>query len=73
MSTTKLRINISLPATERNTLAKLAHRDRVPLATKAARLLELALELEEDQIWEEVASLRDVKKARYLSHDQAWK
>lgn len=73
MSTTKTRINISLPNSVRNALIKLAHRDRVPQATKAARLLEIALELEEDQTWEAIAKRRDVKNARYLSHDKAWK
>lgn len=73
MSTTKTRINISLPDGVRDALAKLARRDRVPQATKAARLLETALELEEDQIWNTIAKRRDTKNARYLSHHTAWK
>lgn len=73
MPTTKTRINISLPDDVRNALSRLARRDRVPQATKAARLLETALELEEDQVWDVIAKQRDVKNARYLSHDKAWK
>ena len=73
MATTKTRINISLPDNIREALAKLAHRDRVPQATRAARLLETALELEEDQVWDMVAKQRDNKKARYISHDKVWK
>ena len=73
MSTTKTRINISLSDSVRDALTKLARRDRVPQATRAARLLETALELEEDQIWDMIAKNRDVKKARYVSHDKAWK
>ena len=73
MSTTKTRINISLPYDMREALIKLARRDRVPQATKAARLLETALELEEDQAWNAIAKQRDVKKALYLSHHKAWK
>ena len=73
MPTTKTRLNISLPDDVRNALSRLARRDRVPQATKAARLLETALELEEDQVWDAIAKQRDVKNARYLSHDKAWK
>lgn len=73
MSTTKTRINISLSDDVTDALAKLARRDRVPQATKAARLLEIALELEEDQVWDTIAKKRDVRNARYLSHSKTWK
>ena len=73
MHAIKTRINISLPEEVREALTQLAHRDRVPQATKAARLLETALELEEDQIWNTIAKQRDVKHARYVSHRKAWK
>ncbi len=72
MATAKTRINISLPLEVRTGLAKLARRDRVPEATKASRLLEVALELEEDQVWDVIAKARDVKNARYVSHIKAW-
>lgn len=54
-------------------LVKLARRDRIPQATKATRLLETALELEEDQVWNALAKQRDAGNARYISHDKAWK
>lgn len=54
-------------------LAKLARRDRVPRATKAARLLEIALEMEEDRLWDMIAEKRDTKSARYVSHSKAWR
>ena len=73
MPTTKTRINISLPDSVRDALAKLSRRDRVPQATKAAKLLETALELEEDQVWDTMAKRRDIKSARYLSHDKVWR
>ncbi|MEK7067138.1 MAG: hypothetical protein AAB949_02060 [Patescibacteria group bacterium] len=73
MPITKTRLNISLPDDVRNALSRLARRDQVPQATKAARLLETALELEEDQVWDAIAKQRDIKNARYLSHDKAWK
>ncbi len=57
----------------KSALAKLARRDRIPQATKAARLLETALEIEEDRIWDAIAQKRDIKSARYLSHLKTWK
>lgn len=72
MPTTKSRINISLPDGVKEILAKVANRDRIPTATKAARLLEIALELEEDQAWDNIAERRDVKQAHYFSHNKAW-
>lgn len=73
MPTTKTRINISVPDGVKEALRKLAKRDRMPEATKAARLLEVALELEEDQIWNEIAEKRDSKGARFVPHAKVWK
>ena len=73
MPTTKTRINISVSDDVRDALAQLARRDRIPKATKVARLLETALELEEDEIWNAIAKRRDTPNARYLSHEKAWK
>ncbi|MDO8474476.1 MAG: hypothetical protein Q7S62_02975 [bacterium] len=72
MATTKKRINISIPKTVEQALSLVAARDQVPQATKAVHLLQLALELEEDMIWDQVANTRDTKKARFVSHKQAW-
>ena len=73
MSTTKNRINITLDDDVRESLIKIAKRDNVPQATKAASLLEIALELEEDQIWDEIAEKRNKKKVEYVAHDKAWR
>ncbi len=73
MPTTKSRLNISVSDEMKIALKKLAMRDRIPEATKAARLIEIALEIEEDQIWGALAAKRDTKKARFLSHGHAWK
>src|SRR3989338_8849364 len=64
MPTTKSRLNISLSNEMKVALRKLAMRDRVPEATKAVRLIETALETEEDQIWDTLAAKRDAKKTR---------
>ena len=72
MATVKRRINISLPDDVNLALTRLAERDRVPQATKAASLLQLALEIEEDQIWDALAASRDRRGAKFISHKAAW-
>jgi hypothetical protein len=72
MPTTKTRINITLPKIAEMALFKVAKRDNVPTATKASELLQIALEIEEDQVWDDIASKRDSNKAKFVSHDQAW-
>lgn len=62
-----------MPDSINDALVKLARRDRIPRATKAARLLEVALEIEEDQVWSAIAERRDTKNARYISHSKTWK
>ena len=72
MPTTKRRINISLSPDLERALTTLARRDDMPEATKAADLLRIALEIEEDQVWDAVASRRDTKSAKFVSHKKAW-
>lgn len=72
MATLKSRINISLSDEIKEALQKISRRDHVPTATKAARLLEVALEIEEDKVWNNLAEKRDVKTTRFLSHKKAW-
>ncbi len=72
MATTKKRINITLSNTVEQALALAAKRDNVPQATKAVGLLQFALELEEDRIWDQVANKRDSQGAKFVSHAKAW-
>ena len=72
MPTIKARINISLPDEIERALAKLAKRDRMPKATKAASLIADALEVEEDMVWDEIAGKRDHRGSRFISHKKAW-
>jgi hypothetical protein len=72
MTTVKKRINLSIGSDVEKMLSMLAKRDAVPQATKAAELLRVALEIEEDQIWAAVAGKRDTKVARFISHEKAW-
>jgi hypothetical protein len=73
MATTKSRLNVTLTKDAKQAISKLAQRDEVPDATLAARLIETALELEEDMVWDTLASERDTKHATYIPHDNAWK
>ena len=73
MATLKTRINISLSNEVDRAWAARAKRDRMPRATKAVELLNLALELEEDSAWDILASQRDTRGARFIPHERAWK
>lgn len=73
MPTTKKRLNITLSPEMERVLARIASRDRVPEATKVTELLRLALEIEEDIVWEALAKIRDVAKTPYVTHSKAWK
>ena len=72
MTTVKRRINVSIESDIEEMLKRVAKRDQVPQATKAAELLRIALEIEEDQVWASLAELRDKKSARFISHQKAW-
>ncbi len=72
MVTTKKRLNISLSSNEEKAIEKLAHRDSMPVATKAMHLVRLALEIEEDQIWDMLAGERDKKSSVFINHKNAW-
>lgn len=72
MATTKKRINISLPDDVEEALKKLAERDNIPQATKAMHLIKIALEIDEDQVWDTLASDRDTKDAKFVSHKDVW-
>lgn len=72
MSTLKQRLNITTDQATRSVLARIAKRDRVPLATKAAQLLRFALEVEEDIVLSKIAEERLAMKVKYIPHKLAW-
>lgn len=72
MATTKKRRMVSLPDDVDAALEHLADRDGMPPATKAAYLIQVAIELDEDIVWDEIASKRDNKNTTFVSHDDAW-
>ena len=70
MATLKKRINISISKELDVTLGRLALRDQVSRAIKVEHLLLLALELEEDQLLDIVATSRDEKGALFVSRSK---
>ena len=72
MSTTKSRLNISLPDDTKKALLSMAKRDQMPAATKAVRLMEIGMETEEDEVWDKIAMRRDRKDTVFHSHAQAF-
>ena len=73
MTTTKRRINITANKDVEKALIRSAKRDGVPLASKAAQLLYIALELEEDLALATLAHQRaSQKNVKYLTHRQVW-
>jgi hypothetical protein len=72
MATTKKRLNVTLPASLDEALMYVARRDRVPQATKATELLTFALELEEDQVWDALATKRAKEKGKLIPHKKVW-
>lgn len=73
MPTSKKRLNITLSNHLAVFLKKIAIRDDVPEATKAAELLEKAMELEEDEYFGVLADERAAnRKAGWISHTAFW-
>ncbi len=53
----KSSLNITLTEDTRQAIAELARRNEVPDTTLAARLIDIALELEEDMVWDNLATV----------------
>lgn len=73
MPTSKKRINLSVSKETEEILQLLAKRDQMPIASKALQLIELAIEIDEDEVWTQIAEERDTPDAEWIIHDQAWK
>lgn len=74
MPTTKDRIQVTLPKDIAVALMKLSKRDRIAPATKALLLIKSAMEIDEDVVFDRLASARDAEPgAVYLSHEDVWR
>jgi hypothetical protein len=72
MSTSKSRLNVSLPDDIKQALLSIAKRDQMPAATKAVRLMEIGMEAEEDEVWDKIATSRDKKDSIFHSHAEVF-
>ncbi len=72
MSTAKSRLNISLPDDTKKALLSIAKRDQMPAATKAVRLMEIGMEIEEDEVWDKIAAKRDHKITTFHPHAEVF-
>jgi len=74
MPTTKKRINLTTDRDTEAILEKIARRDGMPMATKAAELLHFALGIEEDLALASIVESRMAMKVkRWIPHHLAWK
>ena len=72
MSTVKYRINVSVPDDVRSAITSLAKRDQMPTATKAEHLIEIGLEAQEDEHWDQIATKRDRENTKFYTHYEAF-
>jgi hypothetical protein len=72
MPTTKKRLNITLSPVVEAAIKRLAERDQLPQASKVVELLLIAIEIEEDRVWDMLARQRDARGDKFLSHKNAW-
>lgn len=73
MPTLKKRINITVDKSLFIVLSKLSKREQSSLSSLSLRLIKLAMELEEDKYFSEIADDRLEKKEKRIPHDKAWK
>jgi len=68
----KKRIYISVSPEVEEALGLLSTENKTPLATTASILLEKAIEIEEDKIWDQIALKRKNAGGKKYSHKEAW-
>lgn len=55
-----------------NALESLAERDGKSVSFKAVELIQMAIEIDEDDILNAIAEERDTDDSKFISHDEAW-
>lgn len=73
MPTTKNRTNVTLPDDINGALEFMSKRDNVSKSAKVVQLIKIAIEIDEDEVWNSLAEARDKKGAKFVSHEDAWK
>jgi len=72
MTTRKKRLGITLAPTIKKVLRGLARYGNMSMADKAAELMHIGLEVEEDVFIEKIVTERYKTKGGSLSHDNVW-
>ena len=72
MPTVKRRINITVDDDLYRSLNKLSKKEKSSLSSVSLRLIEKAVELEEDLYFSRLADERLSKKEKRVAHDKAW-
>ena len=72
MPTQKKRINITIDDATHAAIERLADEREESISRTSLRLIEEALEFQEDRHFSKVADARLKKKQRRVSHDEAW-
>jgi len=73
MPTKNPRINITFEEAAAGILSKMAKKQKKSISSLAKELILEALERREDMALSDIANARDTKKAKRVSHDEAWK
>jgi len=73
MPTKNPRVNITFDPSMMNIITSLAKEEEKSVASLAKELILEALERREDMNLSALAKVRDVKKAKRVKHDDAWK
>lgn len=68
----KKRIYISVSSEVEKALGLISVEKNTPVASVASILLEQAIELEEDKIWDQVVSERKITNKKFYSHKKVW-
>lgn len=69
----KKRIYISVSSEMEDALELISKKNNTPVASAASILLEKAIEIEEDKIWDVIITERKSKNKKFYSHTEAWK
>jgi hypothetical protein len=73
MPATNPRINITLESETLKLLARISAEENKSLSSLSKELITEALELREDAALYTIAEKRDTKKAKRITHENAWK
>ena len=68
----KKRIYISVSSEIEEALEQISEKHNTPIASAATVLLQKAIEIEEDEVWDCIVSQRKSKNKNFYSHEQAW-